>query len=293
MSSGNEDFLTVVVLRGMYGTTDLAVSVDATGRLRVQRIAVSDLSGDHGDLDGLGSYDHDQYVRKNLTQALTGNLIKRDVDTNWLQIDGGTGVDGHGAIIFLHGVNLTGGNGGLYFCVPNAAATGYLTVMEIKGHTDTPMLGLQNHRIEDVADPLNNQDAATKKWVLDNTAVEVSGMIKIWSGSIASIPSGYVICDGTNSTPDLRDKFVMGAGSTYAVGASGGSGTHTNSVAEMAAHTHDIGTYAALNYQSGVDRRGPGTETGAIWEDAALTAGSGNAYSILNPYYALAYVMKT
>ena len=45
------------------------------------------------------------------------------------------------------------------------------------------------------------------------TGVEsfVTGMIIAWYGSIASIPSGFVICDGNNNTPDLRDKFIIGA----------------------------------------------------------------------------------
>ena len=49
-----------------------------------------------------------------------------------------------------------------------------------------------------------------------------SGGIIMWSGSIGSIPSGYVICNGSNGTPDLRDRFVVGAGNSYAVGNSGG-----------------------------------------------------------------------
>ena len=39
-----------------------------------------------------------------------------------------------------------------------------------------------------------------------------TGAILLWSGSTGSIPSGFVICDGTNSTPDLRDRFIVGAG---------------------------------------------------------------------------------
>jgi hypothetical protein len=49
-----------------------------------------------------------------------------------------------------------------------------------------------------------------------------SGAIVMWSGSIGSIPSGYYLCDGQNGTPDLRDRFVVGAGNTYAVGNTGG-----------------------------------------------------------------------
>jgi len=117
-----------------------------------------------------------------------------------------------------------------------------------------------------------------------------SGMILIWSGSIATIPAGYVICNGSNSTPDLRDKFVVGAGSTYAVGATGGEATHTLTIAEMPTHTHPVGACA------------PGSDGynsfRAVANSAAttiptVTTGGGGSHNTLPPYYALAYVMKT
>lgn len=49
-----------------------------------------------------------------------------------------------------------------------------------------------------------------------------SGGIIVWSGAASAIPVGYVICDGTNGTPNLKDSFVVGAGNTYAVNATGG-----------------------------------------------------------------------
>jgi hypothetical protein len=66
-----------------------------------------------------------------------------------------------------------------------------------------------------------------------------SGSIIIWSGSIGSIPVGYYLCNGSNGTPDLRDKFVVGAGSTYAVGNTGGF---------TAAATSSVGTFLPLYY---------------------------------------------
>jgi len=64
------------------------------------------------------------------------------------------------------------------------------------------------------------------------------GVIVMWSGSIATIPSGWALCDGANGTPDLRDRFVVGAGSSYSVGATGGENIHTLTVAEMPSHNH-------------------------------------------------------
>jgi hypothetical protein len=85
-----------------------------------------------------------------------------------------------------------------------------------------------------------------------------SGAIVLWSGSIASIPSGWYLCNGSNSTPDLRDRFIVGAGSTYSVDATGGStttsaaGSHdhtgtsgsTTLTAAQIEHYHGIGTHA-------------------------------------------------
>lgn len=54
-----------------------------------------------------------------------------------------------------------------------------------------------------------------------------AGLISMWAGSIGSIPLGWYLCDGNNGTPDLRDRFIVGAGSSYAVNATGGSASVT------------------------------------------------------------------
>ena len=121
-----------------------------------------------------------------------------------------------------------------------------------------------------------------------------SGVIAIWSGSIATIPSGWVICDGTNSTPDLRDKFVIGAGSGQAVNATGGSTSTAGaslSIAQLAAHTH--------TYQNNPARsQGGDNASQSALQSAATTSstGSGAAHThtgTLPPFFALAYIMKT
>ena len=81
---------------------------------------------------------------------------------------------------------------------------------------------------------------------VDTTSTALpTGIISLWYGSIASIPSGWSLCDGSGSTPDLRDRFVVGAGTggSYAVDATGGSttsGAHTLLTAEIPAHTHTV-----------------------------------------------------
>jgi len=92
-------------------------------------------------------------------------------------------------------------------------------------------------------------------------------MILLWSGAIVNIPSGFVICDGNNDTPDLRNQFVIGAGDSYAVDGSGGNLTHS--------HTID---------SSGTAAPGEGPN---VYDSPTDTANH------LPPYYALAYIMKT
>lgn len=72
-----------------------------------------------------------------------------------------------------------------------------------------------------------------------------SGFIGLWSGSVASIPTGWLLCNGTNGTPDLRNRFIVGAGSTYAVNSTGGSAdavvvshSHGGSTGAEGSHSH-------------------------------------------------------
>ena len=133
-----------------------------------------------------------------------------------------------------------------------------------------------------------------------------AGMIIIWSGSLGSIPAGWVLCDGTNATPDLRNRFIAGAGNTYAVGAVGGSAdaivvshTHTATVTDPG-HAHKWGGpifnnrgLGANQYDSdGSTAHDTSTVTTGITV-ANATAGTSGTNANLPPYYALAYIMKT
>jgi hypothetical protein len=140
----------------------------------------------------------------------------------------------------------------------------------------------------------------------------VAGMIMLWSGSSASIPSGWLLCDGSSSTPDLRNRFVVGATSTYAVGATGGSAdaivvSHTHTVTDPG-HQHQYtrtwtGNNSIMfhpdsttNVATGNPADNPTLTTGAI--NSATTGislnstGSSGTNANLPPYYALCYIMK-
>lgn len=115
------------------------------------------------------------------------------------------------------------------------------------------------------------------------------GTIVIWSGTADNIPTGWQLCDGTNGTPDLRDKFVLGAGNKYAVGATGGSEEVTLTVAQMPLHTHGI---AGTTSAGSGEYRAQIVKMGTNITQSATTAGGSESHPNMPPYYALCYIMK-
>lgn len=79
----------------------------------------------------------------------------------------------------------------------------------------------------------------------------MTGAILMWSGSVASIPAGWALCDGTNGTPDLTDSFVVGAGSSYAPGDTGGAANVALNTAQLPGHTHGAGNLAGGSHSHG------------------------------------------
>jgi hypothetical protein len=122
------------------------------------------------------------------------------------------------------------------------------------------------------------------------------GGIVMWSGTVATIPAGWVLCDGSNGTPDLRDRFVVGAkqddagvAKTNISGAltkSGGS--VTIDITQMPSHTHTCWT--ALNSKGG--RGGEHPEANTYIANGVTTA-TGGGLPYMQPYFALAFIMKT
>jgi len=136
-----------------------------------------------------------------------------------------------------------------------------------------------------------------------------TGIIVMWSGSIASIPSGWLICDGSNSTPDLRNRFIVGAGSTYSVAGTGGSAdaivvshTHTATVTDPG-HLHTFPTRSdntggGNGFQSPYNGLGNPNNSNTSTVSTGITVansttGSSGTNANLPPYYALAYIMKS
>ena len=148
----------------------------------------------------------------------------------------------------------------------------------------------------------------------------VAGMIMMWSGSIATIPSGWLLCDGTSSTPDLRNRFIIGAFSddsgtakTTVTGTStqtGGSKdaivvshTHTGTTASAGEHNHQLpsGPNATAIDDNGFALGKQGATGGFLQMNNAgihnhtfttNSTGSSGTNANLVPYYALAFIMK-
>jgi len=202
---------------------------------------------------------------------------------------------------------------------------------------------------------VDNNSTATATTAFVHSVIPL-GSILMWYGVIANIPSGWALCNGQTVngvvTPDLRDRFIVGAGNDFAPGNTGGARSittvvaHThgfsgNSSVESADHSHSGVTASAGNHNHGMpgddqlafangvagwtsnsrgafnyDARSVGGGAGQVWDTTTAgnhnhtfttggqsgshthsfggtTSATGNAsVDILNPYYALAFIMK-
>ena len=148
--------------------------------------------------------------------------------------------------------------------------------------------------------------------------VPVGGII-IWTGLLAAIPPGYVLCDGTNGTPDLRDRFVKGAANGQNPGNTGGAATHQHTYSQVPNHVHPITdpghshltqrypttTGASSGFTADTSMSGTPVDntlatkagstgiTGTQNPTGGLAQGTTDAGSSEPAYYAIAFIMKT
>lgn len=134
-----------------------------------------------------------------------------------------------------------------------------------------------------------------------------TGFIGMWSGSADAIPSGWWLCNGENGTPDLRDRFIIGAGGSYAAGSTGGNasqtinlsgqtGATTLTIEQMPSHTHGISSRRVFQgNDTTVALASSGSNvlgySGGSQPHAHSLTGTADV-SILPPYYALCFIMK-
>ena len=137
------------------------------------------------------------------------------------------------------------------------------------------------------------------------------GIVVIWTGTLADVPKGWALCDGTQGTPDLRGRFVLGVNpsdnkndlTARPMKTTGGAETHTLKIEEMPSHTHDI---IGKGDDSGYCKSGQCSfwPTDRWTNDAVVkastsggklvveNAGGDQPHNNMPPYFALAYIMK-
>ena len=254
-------------------------------------------------------------IRKIVIPAVTKTYIVYNNTTGGYAITIGTSggsvvtvPNGVATLVFCDATNTYSGISGSSgnFSIPgnesisgNSTITGNLSV----GGTTT-LTGNATAPTQSSSD--NSTQLATTAYVLANGVP--SGAIMLWSGSSGSIPSGWYLCNGSNSTPDLRDRFIVGAGSTYSVGGTGGSAdaivvshthTATSSVTDPG-HFHTVfanpgggsGAFGGGSSASPTNINTDTKTTGISVSTSVSTTGSSGTNANLPPYYALCYIMK-
>ena len=125
------------------------------------------------------------------------------------------------------------------------------------------------------------------------------GAIVMWSGKSDAIPDGWALCNGGSGTPDLRNRFVVGAGGGYGVADQGGQDTVTLSLAQIPSHNHNNGAYDRLMHIAGSEKTTYGGGGDVTEGEPCLVhvreiqaAGGNQPHENRPPYYALCYIMK-
>ena len=208
------------------------------------------------------------------------------------------------------GVTITGtvsattfsGSGASLTNIPSSQLSGALPAIDgsnLTGISDTNTQ-LSTEQVQDIVGGMVSgntesgitvtyDDAGTGTGKLNFSVINAfpSGGIIIWSGSVSNIPSGWVLCDGNNSTPDLRNRFVVGAYSdsansawpNLAPGHTGGAATDTVNISDTA------------DVVFGPNATGTASKAGS--SSATVSISDSDTVNTLPPYYALCYIMKT
>ncbi len=164
---------------------------------------------------------------------------------------------------------------------------------------------------------LTSDASGLASWQTPSAGVP-SGVIVMWSGTLASIPEGWALCDGTQGTPDLRDRFILGVAAAENPGATGGATSHIHAYSGVPSHTHSItdpghshriawqrtetvqsgGAFNIPIYWPDSSRSGgswkytDSAKTGITVNSAGVSSPSTDPASSLPPYYKLAFIMK-
>tara|TARA_A100001388_G_scaffold254865_1_gene218916 strand:+ start:1737 stop:2564 length:828 start_codon:yes stop_codon:yes gene_type:complete len=228
-----------------------------------------------------------------------------------------TNVDSVGLITARSGIKIgpTAGVAGTFFADGSYITAGIVTASSFRGD-GSQLTGIDASSLKSggVVKVQANSHGAVTTGVMTATSFSgngaaltgiqgiPSGVIMMWSGTIASIPSGFVLCDGSNSTPDLRDKFIVGAKQddsgtamsniTGSLASTGGNTSFTTSQegSHMYTGTEDnpnqvqdaSSSYNGIQNKNSRDRH----QHGIDWRHT-------HTVTAIPSFYALAYIMKT
>ena len=144
-----------------------------------------------------------------------------------------------------------------------------------------------------MADATINGDLDVAGSITGNGAIPVGGIIP-WYGQESGVPSGWAVCNGHNGTPDLRSRFIVAAGSGYAIGGTGGEERHQVTVDEMPSHLHSY-KYRGADIDDGWKNKNNlyAVSHTYVWNTAYTDYVGGDApHENRPPYYALFYIMR-
>ena len=191
----------------------------------------------------------------------SGQVLSSDgTDTKWIN----TGSLTAGAAAQVAVTNTTSGNHFLTFVDTSSGNEDIRVNTNLTYNTSSQVIGgkisnISNHDTDDLSEGSTNQyfttararasvsatgdlsyNSSNGQFSVSVPSAFVSGMIILWYGNTGNIPTGFVLCDGNSGTPNLTDRFVVGAGSAYGVGATGGSSSVTLSTANLPSHNHSF-----------------------------------------------------
>ena len=210
------------------------------------------------------------------------------------------------ALYAVHGIGADENRVGfriVTFTVPFVPRSNWILVAVVNGDDGTVKLG-------------TGAILAARSASTSGSSIPV-GTIVMWSGDV--IPAGWALCDGRNGRPDLRGRFVLGAGNGQgltgrALNASGGEERHTLTIDELPVHSHGISdpghshAWSATRQMAGVDDNNNTSElsrgdrggqdayskgTSASTTGIGITnTGGSKSHENMPPFWVLAYIIK-
>lgn len=250
--------------------TDLSSTTLTVSQAILNNLSTANISATGGQITGLAGLTSNQAQVTNFVSSnvlVTGGRVDNlahlsattlsatNISTSNIVVVGGqiTNIT-NSTVAILQATNFSSGNaqitGGSATGLTNITATngqiGTLTVTNVAVSSGN-VSNVSGANVRLFSSNIQNSTATTRSVSDNSTAIATTafvhsvlpaGVILMWGGSIATIPTGWQLCNGSNGTPDLRDRFIVGAGTTYAPAATGGSASVTLDATQLPVHNH-------------------------------------------------------